>query len=198
MTNDLKTFLDNLSSDWDPIKIQTTKYFDRDSKIREDGAAQIFRRPWVASQNFGLLLFPPIVNDWLDIYKKNNARLIPKSYSDILLQMNGCFVYDFSLFGLPQSLYTTALLDRSKLQQFDIGTANRSWINEYEISEDYLYIGSRAYSSSENIGYFIDSNTNILSIRKNGQVLNNWTTFKDFLFEEIISAENIMLADKRV
>src|SRR6478609_7706159 len=115
MTSEIITFLDTLNSDFDPIKEQATKYFDSDSKIREDGAAQIFRRPWVAPLNFGLLLFPPVDKAWFSEFYKLTNKAIPKIYQDILLIMNGCFVYDFALYGLPKTIYTDGLLSRRSL-----------------------------------------------------------------------------------
>lgn len=195
MTNEINNFLNNLTLDWEPIKEQAIKYFDLDSKIRNDGAAQIFRRPWVAPQNFGLLLFPPVDKGWFDKFNENTNLIIPKMYQDTLSEMNGCFVYDFSLYGLPKTMYTTGLLNRTELQQYDLGTANTTWIHSYSVNRDLFYIGGRAYSYAENIGYFID-NDKIFSVRKNGEILNSWTTFSNFLKEEIKAAEEMMIKKK--
>ena len=192
---EINKFLDNLSADWEPIKGQATKYFDNYSRLREDGAAQISRRPWVAPLNFGLLIFPPVNKSWLDEFHTQTNIKIPLFYRDILLQVNGCFVYDFSLYGLPKSIYTTGILDRSYLQQYDLGTANMYWKHEYKVDNSLFYIGGRHYSFDENLGYFLNGNQ-ILSVRKNGEILNTWATFKDFLFEEINVAEEHMIKQK--
>ncbi|MBK8807840.1 MAG: SMI1/KNR4 family protein [Bacteroidales bacterium] len=114
-------------------------------------------------------------------------------YKDFLREINGCFIFDFALFGLTPSIYTTGLLDRSKVQCFDLGTANRSWISEYEIDEKLFHFGGRAYSYDENIGYFIDINGIIKSIRINGQIIKEWSDFSEFLRDEIEAAEKMMI-----
>jgi hypothetical protein len=116
-------------------------------------------------------------------------------YQDILSEINGCFVYDFSLFGLPKTMYTTGLLSRTVLEQYDLGTANTNWIHSYDIVKGLFHIGGRAYSNEENVGYFIDNNK-IVSIRENGEIVDSWTTFADFLKGEIKVAEQMMLEEK--
>ena len=192
MTEEVKIFLNKLNSDFFPIVEQAKKYFDKDSKIREDGAAEIFRRPWVAPVNYGLWLFPPAVTKLFDKFVERTNVTIPKLYKTLLIELNGCFVYSFSLYGLPTSLYTTGLLDRSNIQQFDLGTANRNWKHQYNIDTNLFYIGGRSYSHSENIGYFIKENK-ILSIRKSGEILKTWDTILEFLNDEIAISEKQML-----
>jgi hypothetical protein len=195
MKAEIENFLDKLSGDLNPIKEQVIKYCDIDSTIRKENIVLVFKRPWVAPENFGLMLYPPVDKSWLVEFEKRTGKAIPKIYENILLQMNGCFVYDFSLFGLPKSIYTKGVLDRSVLQQFDLTTANTSWIREYEIDQNLFHIGGRAYSYSENIGYFVDKET-ILSIRTTGEVLNSFVTVKDFFETEIEAAEQIMIIER--
>ena len=191
MKEELVIFLNNLKPEFDSIKLQATKYVDAESNIRDDGAAKIYRRQWVAPQNFGLLLFPPAEEILFKKFHEETNLIIPKLYQDILSQMNGCFVYDFELFGLLE----TNLLDRTILQQHNLKVANVSWITSYNIDENLFHIGGRLYSEIENIGYFIEENK-ILAIRENGEILNVWTNFSDFLNHEINIAEQIMLDEK--
>jgi hypothetical protein len=195
MRIEIKNFLDKLDNDLNPIKEQAIKYYDIDSTIRAKNVVQIFKRPWIAPENFGLVLYPPVEKSWLVEFEKKTGKVIPKIYENVLLQMNGCFVYDFSLFGLPKSIYTKGVLDRSVLQQFDLTTANISWIREYEIDQDLFHIGGRAYSYSENIGYFVDKET-ILSIKETGEVVNSFATIRDFFVTEIEVAEKMMIAER--
>ena len=192
MTIEISSFLKSLSSEWEPVKDQAKKYFDSDSKIREDGAAQIFRRPWIAPLNFGLLLFPPVDKTWFAEFNKQTDKTIPEFYQNVLSNINGCFVYDFALYGLPRTLYTEGLLSRRILQQYDLGRANTDWIGNYNIDNDLFHIGGRSYSYDENIGYFLDGDR-ILSIRKNGEVLNSWATMTEFLKSEIEIVEKMMI-----
>lgn len=196
MTTEISTFLSAFSADLSPIKEQAVRYFDRESKIREDGAAQIFRRPWVAPSNFGLLLFPPADNAWFTEFHRRTNKAIPERYQEILSHVNGCFVYDFSLYGLPKTLYTAGLLNRKNLQQYDLGAANSMWIRGYKVSKELFYFGGRAYSYDENVGYFLDDDK-IMSIRKNGEVINTWMNVSDFLSEEVSICEQKMLEEKK-
>ena len=193
MTKDIKDFFDKLDSDLNPIKEQAVRYFDIESNVRADNVIQIFKRPWVAPENFGLILYPPVEKEWLVEFERKTGKIIPKLYEEILLQMNGCFVYDFSLFGLPKSIYTKGVLDRCILQQFDLTEANSSWIREYDANQDLFHIGSHCYD--ECIGYFVDNNT-ILSIKETGEIVNSFATVKDFLIKEIEMAEKIMIMER--
>ena len=193
MTKDIKDFFDKLDSDLNPIKEQAVRYFDIESNVRADNAIQIFKRPWVAPENFGLILYPPVEKEWLVEFERKIGKIIPKLYEEILFQMNGCFVYDFSLFGLPKSIYTKGVLDRRILQQFDLTEANSSWIRGYDVNQNLFHIGSHCYD--ERIGYFVDNNT-ILSIKETGEIVNSFATVKDFLIKEIEMAEKIMIAER--
>ena len=194
MKTEIKTFLDNLNSDFDIVKEQVDKYYNFDNKadLRHDGAVKIFNRTWVAPMNYGLLLFPPADKAIIEKFEKKEKLKIPDFYKTILTMMNGCFIYDFSLFGLPKSIYEKGLLDRSDLYQFDLGTANKDWILEYDVEPNLFHFGGRAYSYDENTGYFIDTTNKIYSILPSGQILNTWTSFKKFLTDEILEAETMM------
>ncbi|HEY5748743.1 MAG TPA: SMI1/KNR4 family protein [Chryseolinea sp.] len=195
MNDQIKRYLDHLPGDFEPIVKQANKYYSADNKagVRKDGAIQIFNRTWVAPENYGLLLFPPADNNLLDKFEKRNNLKTPKSYHDILGIMNGCFVYGFNLFGLPESLYSTGRLNRDFLCQFDLGSANKFWKFEYKINADLFHIGSRKYSPDENIGYFIDDQDKIISLLKTGKQIKSWPNFQDFLSDEISIAEDMML-----
>jgi hypothetical protein len=196
MYSQVESFLDTLDPFWQAIKEQAIKYSDQYSHIANDGTIQIFRRPWVAPFNYGLMFYPPARKEYFEIFQQKTGKAIPSLYQQILLQMNGCFVYDFALYGLTPSLYSMGLLDRSLLQPFDLGTANTDWMEEYKLDRTLFHIGGRAYTPKENIGYFLDSSNNILSIRKNGKQLGKWTLFRDFLTEEIEAAEKMMLKER--
>jgi hypothetical protein len=117
---------------------------------------------------------------------------MPDLCKEILSQMNGCFIYKFSLFGLPESMYKNGTLDRKTLNQFDLRTANQHWIREYRLKSNYFHFGGRAYTDNENIGYFLDHDQIIYSIRTSGEILKTWTSLKEFLTDEIIEAEKMM------
>ena len=195
MTDEINLFLEKLDTDWNPLKKQALKYFDQDSKIRPDGALQIYRRFWIAPQNYAILIFPPAEKLWFEKFYERTGFEIPNLYKEILLKVNGFFVYDFDLFGLPKSIYETGLLERLTLQQFSLESANIYWKTNYKIENKLFHIGSGRYSDDENLGYFIDGEK-ILSIRENGEILNSWNSVKKFLSEEIEKEENNMLNEK--
>jgi hypothetical protein len=197
MEAEIKSYLDTLDQFWQPIKEQAIKYSDQENHTGKDGTIQIFRRPWVAPFNYGLIFYPPARQEYFGTFQQKTGKAIPSLYQQMLLQMNGCFVYDFALYGLTPSLYSIGLLDRSLLQPLDLGTANTDWIEEYRVDKTLFHIGGRAYSYEENIGYFLDNSNNILSIRKNGKQLGKWTVFRDFLTEEIAAAERMMLLERK-
>jgi hypothetical protein len=194
MKTEIKKILDNFPDDLEVIKKQATRYCDYDDKaaIRKDGAVQIFNRTWVAPFNFGLLLFPAAHKQVINRCEKRSKKKIPSKYKDILTCLNGCFIYDFVLFGLPKSIYKKGMLDRSDVYQFDIGIANNDWILEYDIGPGYFYFGGRAYTFNENIGYFMDEKERIHAIRTSGQILKSWRSFRRFMTDEVSEAEKIM------
>ena len=92
MSIELAKFLDTLSDEWLPVKEQLKKYYDKDSGIKEDDVIQVYRRPWIAPMNFGILLFPSAGKMWFDKFQEKTNREIPALYKQILMEMNGCFV----------------------------------------------------------------------------------------------------------
>lgn len=192
MTSEITNFLENLDGKFNPIKNQAIKYFDSKSEIRNDGTVQIYNRPWIAPLNFGLFLFPAADKLWINIFEEKTGLEIPSIYKEILLNMNGCHIYNFSLYGLPRSIYENELLDRSSVQPLSLESANTFWKINYNISKDFFYIGGREYNEEENLGYFINGNK-IVSVKTNGEILNSWNSFNEFLDEEIDFEEKNML-----
>lgn len=119
-------------------------------------------------------------------------KLIPDFYKRFLTVLNGSFIHGISFYGLTPSIYLRGKLDRSILQCHDLTTANNEWIKEYKVDKKFFHFGGRSYSNSENLGYFFDSDK-ILAIRKNGNVINEWTNYFEFLFDEIENAEQMTL-----
>lgn len=195
MTIEIKKFLDGLPSEFNAVKDQAIKYYNFDDKAstRKDGAIRIFNRTWVAPLNYGLVLFPPVEDKVLEKYKEKNKAEIPDLYKDVLHVMNGCIIYDLNLYGLPRSIYDKGLLDRSDMFQFDLGIANSDWKFNYDIGQDLFHFGGRSYTFDENIGYFLDRDNKINSIRTSGEIVNTWTSFSQFMMDEVKEAERIML-----
>jgi hypothetical protein len=116
------------------------------------------------------------------------GRALPGFYKQFLLNINGCFLYDISMFGLNQ--YFT----RSVLQCHSLLTANQEWIREYNIDQNLFYFGEGSYSESENTGYFYGGNR-FYAIRREGTVVKEWSEFALFLRDELSRAEREMLKE---
>nr|WP_319399222.1 SMI1/KNR4 family protein [uncultured Carboxylicivirga sp.] len=188
----LEKRLNTISDNFKPIKQISLKYL-KFGGSNEENNILIYNQKWIAPLKYGIRLFENTPDEFITKFEKDNNVKIPVIYKDFLREFNGCFIFDFDLFGLTPSIYTTGLLDRSKVQCFDLGTANRNWIAEYDIDEKLFHFGGRAYSYDENIGYFMDSTGIIKSIRTNGQIIKEWTDFSKFLSEEIEAAERMMI-----
>jgi hypothetical protein len=183
--------IDSYPEEYIALKHQAKKYIQNNSNIDDGGTLNVFHRPWVAPFNWGMRLYQPAGQSWIEQFQQRTHKVIPDFYKKFLLAINGCFIYDLSLFGLTPSMYTTGTLNRSILQCTDLTTANNTWIVEYKIDSTCFHFGGRAYTYSENIGYFF-TGTEIKSLRKNGNTIKSWTSFSDFLTDEVMEAENMM------
>jgi hypothetical protein len=84
----------------------------------------------------------------------------------------------------------TTSVDRTTLWPFDLSTANENWLHGYKLPRgDHFHFGGRAYSITENVGYFLNSREEIVAFRKNGSQTGRWTSFHDMLEEELIASE---------
>ena len=190
---EIQARLDQLSGTLLPIVKLSERYSDQESNLTKNGTVEIFRRPWVAPLNFGLILYPRATEEFISKFNATHAVPIPKTYSDVLKEINGGFIFSMSLYGLPESIYSTGVLNRSVLQPLDLGSANSSWIREYRVDKSLFHFGGRSFSEEENAGYFFDNSNQILLIRINGEVLNSWNSFSLFLNDEIIVVETELL-----
>jgi len=184
--------VDSYSGDYLALKNQAKKYLRNNSIIDNSETLNILHRPWVAPFNWGLRLYNGADKNWPDQFEQKTLRAIPDFYKDFLLEINGCFIYDLSLFGLTPSIFSKGTLDRTQLQCHDLLTANTDWIQNYKVDKRNFHFGGRSYTFSENIGYFFDGNE-IKALRSNGRTIKSWQSFSVFLDEEIREAEKIMI-----
>jgi len=190
----MKEIIDRIQTwpvELEPIKIQVKKYLENNSTI-DEVVLNILHRPWVASLNWGLMLYSGADAEWFLEFERKTQKVIPGFYQNFLQLINGGFIYGISMYGLTPSIYNKGVLKRTILQCHDLTTANTSWIHNYDVDPMLFHFAGRTYSRQENIGYFFDGD-NILSIRKNGEVLNQWTNLGDMLFDEIETVEKMML-----
>ena len=184
----LYNIVDSYPDEYIAIKKQAKKYIQNGSDIDKSDRINVLHRPWVAPLNWGLMLYKGADTKWINEAEKTIEKTIPDFYKRFLTNINGCFLYDISLFGLINSL------TRSFLQCQDLTTANRDWICEFDVDQSFFHFGGETYSFDENTGYFYGQNK-IMSVRKNGKLVNEWNNFSDFLNDELNRAEKEMLKD---
>lgn len=185
--NRLQKFPNNL----DPISSQVKRYLDNNTKY-SDEEVKVLHRPWVAPLNWGLMLYQGANREWFQEFQKRTMKEIPEFYLEFLKHINGCFLFDMSLYGLTPSVYETGSLNRTILQCHDLTTANNSWVYEYDVDPKLFHFGSRHYTEDENVGYFF-ADEQILCFRNNGEQFNQWKNLESMLFEEIEVVEQMML-----
>lgn len=187
----MKSIIRKQIEDWPEwllsLKELGIEYLDDHAKLLTDKSIYIYHRSWVAPLNWAILLFPKIEDTWIQKFEKMTGKTIPEFYSRFLSLINGCFIFDISLYGLSPSIFNDGLIDRKTSQALDLASANTSWINEFKIEKSFFHFGSRAYNDHENIGYFVDGKNEIFSMLKSGEVISTWPNFEAFLKDEIKS-----------
>ncbi|HJU69933.1 MAG TPA: hypothetical protein VJ650_16965 [Gemmatimonadaceae bacterium] len=170
------------------------RYASRGVVKRADGAIQIAPTPWVGSEAFAVVIFPPAEPTWIADAAERMGVPIPAPYAEILRATNGCFAFDLSLYGLPSAGQgATPRLDRATLQPFDLERANRSWAREYRARPNGLYIGGRSWSREANCGYFLADDGSIRSVLRSGESVGTWPSAELMLATELPIAERGML-----
>jgi hypothetical protein len=172
-----------------PLKRHFLKGVCSDCQIGEDGSYKIGRNIKCAPEYFVFTIYPPAKPDWL---AKRRSFEVPVEYLKFLSYANGCFAYSISFYGFTPSMEENPpTLQRRSSQCHDLTTANTMWIRSYKNVGDEIYIGSRSFSRSENLGYFMDDNGRIIAMKKNGEQIGEWFSFCEFLEHELPIAENM-------
>lgn len=186
MAEDLMARLDALPPDLAPLADAARSVLDQPAGPSADGVLRLGHRPWVASENYALTLYPGLSADALVRYAERFQLDVPPVYAGFLAAVNGAFCYGMALAGVPASMLgTPPLLDRRSLQCHDLGTSARLWAGEYrKLPAGAFGFGHRHYSFKENVGYFLVGDR-ILSVRKNGKVVAEWSGLTEFLREEL-------------
>jgi hypothetical protein len=184
--------LDALPDFLAPLKEAAVCYLKYPSVAGKDGKIEIGHRPWVAELNYMLTLYPGIDPDALNRYCQRFEIRVPKLYSEFLQAVNGGFFFGMSLCGIPLSMLGhPPLLDRGILQCHDLATAATKWIKEYRLPAGFFHFGGRHFSFRENVGYFFDGDKQIVSVRGKKQIIGDWTSFADFLSDELEASEKL-------
>ena len=187
MQKTLKERLDNIPSEFKPLKDFVERYSDKQFHIDSLDTIQLVKNPHF-DMGYFIKLFAPAKQSFFDIYKSRYDSSIPSMLIEFLMFSNGFHFCDFSIFGLTPSMYnsTTGLLDHSIVQPFDIGTANEFWKLEYDRND--FHFGGRDYNDETNCGYFFDNGL-ITCCLTDGKVINTWSSFMEFLNDELTTVE---------
>jgi hypothetical protein len=146
----------------------------------------------VAELNYMLMMYPGIESDALDRYCRRFKIQVPEVYADFLRAVNGGFLFGMSLCGVPLSMLgNPPLLDRRSLQCHDLATAATLWIDEYSVPEGFFHFGGRHFSFRANVGYYFDGANRIVCVRGKKKVIGEWTSFSDFLKDELAASESL-------
>lgn len=164
------------------------------SSISIDETLQIAHQPWVAPEAYAIRLFAPAKKAWLSRFSERIGQPIPKPYQEFLLSVNGCSIHDIDLFGLPPSMQgRTPVLDRSRAQPLDLGSANLQWKGGYAVDPGEFHFGGRAWTEDENIGYFWSAG-HLRALRQTGEVVGAWPDLAALLTDELPVAEAMAAA----
>ena len=160
------------------------------------GVALVNHRPKVAPEAYALVIYPGITEAEVARYEKlheesaGRTLLIPAVYRAVLARLNGAFLFQAALFGIPRSmLQDPPLLDRSTLQPLDIGSANAMWRLKYKVDPALLYFGDGPHSNTENLGYFLADNGAVETYKRGGKRLESWPSLGTFISAEIARLE---------
>jgi SMI1/KNR4 family protein SUKH-1 len=184
--------LDTLPDLLAALKEAASRYLKYPSVLGKDGVMDIGHRPWVAELNYMLMVYPGIDADSLSRYCRRFEIQVPEIYADFLRSVNGGFFFGMSLCGVPHSMLgNPPLLDRRILQCHDLATAATQWIDEYRVPSGFFHFGGRYFSYRENLAYFFDGQNRIVSVRGKKKIIGEWSSFADFLSEELKESEKL-------
>jgi len=187
-----------LDRELSPIRVVAERLSDADSIIDPTaGAALLSRRPRIAPEAYACVIFPGVVREVAARYEAlqhstgNQNFEIPAIYRSVLLRLNGAWIFQLSLYGLPPSMcQTPPVLDRSARQPLDLGTANRQWRMRYSADQKHFHFGSGPYSPQENVAYFLEADGSVISLLPGGKRVSEWHSIEAFLRAEISRTES--------
>lgn len=188
----MAALLDRFPGEFATLADAARRLLDRPGHLSADGVLRLGHRPWIATENYAITLYPGLSEDMLERYCERFKLVVPAMYAEFLATTSGAFCYGMSLAGVPLTMMgNPPLLDRSRLQCHDLATAARLWSTEYrKVPENAFHFGGRFFSHRENVGYFMVDGR-ILSKRKSGKVIGEWERFSDFFRDELPASEQL-------
>lgn len=187
MQKELSNRLEKIPNEFNPIKEFVERYSQRESRIDKLGTLQLVKNPEFLDAYF-ICSFAPAIETYFSNFESRYNFKIPKPLDKFLRFSNGFYFCDFTIYGLTPSIYKSeiGLLERSVLQPLDIGAANDTWNKEY--GQAGFHFGGRYYDDEKNCGYFLKDEI-IVSCLIDGEIVGTWTSFSDFLSDELTATE---------
>jgi hypothetical protein len=184
-------FIDSLITDLRPAQDVATRLLGEGPENDiQDGVIRISKRRKIGTEAYAIILYKGLSDEDIQKYERMHQFKIHPSYRNILLSINGAFLFQMSLFGIPPSMNSNTLfLDRSVLQPHDLSTAHLSWRHEFKNCEELFHFGGGPWSFTDNVGYFLDTNGKIYSVLKDGNIVDSWSDFKEFISIELERSE---------
>ena len=146
----------NYSEALAPIRDAARRYLRFPGAVNDDGVLLIGHRPWVAPQNYTLVLFPGIDRDSQIQYDRAFGITTPGLYADFLREIGEAICFGMFLCGVPKSmLLTPPLLQRSLFECHDLAIAVTLWGRDLYLSKGLFQFGYR-YLSELSVAKLID------------------------------------------
>lgn len=179
------TRLQAFKGDLEPLSECAVRYLRFGVEVEGD-TLSIAPTQWIAPMARAFWIYEGLHREWIP-----SGFEIPPFYRAILAQMNGCFAFDLSLYGLPTH---DGLVNRTILRPLSIHSANQHWRHEYAGMGAQFHFGGAVLDDSENLGYFYIGGR-VASVRKNGDILNTWPSVAELLRDELSRLEKLARID---
>ena len=202
----IEQFLQRLDGDLSPLKTVVQQLSSPDANIDPlTGGLRLSHRPAIGTEAYACILYPGVDSDVIEryegIHRARTSRYIdiPPFYKRVLGCLNGAFVFETALFGVPSSMaQNPPRLDRSAQHPLDVGTANEDWRLEYEVDHCRFFFASGSHSPTENVGYFLTPDNNVEGYLRGGNEIAQWETLGAFLAAEIERAKSRYIEYERM
>lgn len=198
MTPTVLSALTRLDRELVPIRLVAERLAGADSVIDPaTGAVLISHRPRIGTEAYACVIFPGVEPEVVTRYEEIQRSIgsdgfeIPTAYRNVLSRLNGAWMFQLSVFGLPPSMCQyPPLLDRTAHQPLDLGTANSDWRRKYAADPEQFHFGSSQFSAEENIAYFLNANGSVTAMLRGGHKVWDWPSIEGFLNAELPRAES--------
>ncbi|GHS87524.1 hypothetical protein FACS189487_03850 [Campylobacterota bacterium] len=191
----INNILDGFIGELSPIQDCCKKYIKYNSNLGRDNSIRIGYNPSIAPEHYSIKIYESVMQRWIYKFQEKNKIDIPEIYQNMLLKMNGCFIFNMALCGLQPHIYSENK-NVFRPQCLGLDSANNMWKKKYKTNIQGFHFGGRMQNGDENIGYFM-ADDKIYSILTSGKTVNEYSNFTDFLRTEIeLTEEDYFLENK--